>query len=70
MAWFVIQKSICGNYWQVRVRNDIGEEDTVDRVYSIEEAYEKYDILKGKGLIPLLEKSEIKLIHGKEMKKC
>jgi len=70
MAWFVIQKSIWGNYWQVRVRNDIGEEDTVDRLYSIEEAYEKYDILKGKGLNPLLEKSEIKLIHGKEMKKC
>ena len=54
MAWFKITKSIIyPNSWQVRVRNDVGMEDTVDHLFSIEECRKKWDVLS-REMTPLL----------------
>ena len=51
---FIIKRSKIGDYWQVRARDlRTGEEETVDRLYSLEEVEEKKQALISTGWINL-----------------
>ena len=53
MTWFKITKSIIyPGSWQVRVRNTVGLEDTVDHLFSLKECRKAWDRLN-KEMTPL-----------------